>query len=67
MKYKDHDHTAEEIHKLERFVQHFADLHPDYYRHINKIVSEIKPTSKYEALEFEFNAMVEYDTAVKKE
>lgn len=67
MKYQDNDHTQDEIHKLERFVQHFADKHPDYFKHIKKVVDELRPASKYESLQFEFDAMVEYDQGVKSE
>lgn len=66
MKYQDNDHTPDEIHKLEKFVERFADRHPDYYRHIQKVVSEIKPASKLEALQFEYDAMVEYDRTVRE-
>jgi hypothetical protein len=66
MKYQDNDHTPEETRKLEKFVERFADRHPDYYRHIQKVVSEIKPSSKLEALQFEYDAMAEYDQKVKE-
>jgi hypothetical protein len=66
MKYQDNDHTAEETRKLEKFVKRFADRHPDYYRHIQKVVSEIKPASKLESLQFEYEAMVEYDRTVQE-
>jgi hypothetical protein len=64
--YDDGDHTKREMRELEKFVERFADRHPDYYRHIQKVVSEIKPSSKLEALQFEYDAMAEYDQKMKE-
>lgn len=65
-RYQDNDHTPEEQHKLEKMLIKLADKHSHYYQHIQRIVSEIKPKSKYEALQFELDAMVEYDQTVKE-